>query len=358
LRRRSSISPMEFTQFDSSAPVTPSPGRDAEDGNQSSKPRRKKQLSLKEKQQQMRSRTEKVDEMIQKLDPKPMISYDDIISLTEFLDADNSGEVDEEEFFGAVRKAKRGEIKDEAINSLMVRVDNELRVKQIKFHDLFTMLDTSGDGSLSIYELREGLNMLCDVSWEKEIERKKLRREAAHGRWKEKEDVRDATKRWISEVESLPEEFVKEHEYFCRDIHTPQRFERYLQIVVNGTGKDEELVNEYKSSNDDDDDDDDDSENVESGNFDEYNKGAGAGPGADAGSPADPASSVNVAMKKPELEPLPVPRVRTHRKTKPKASILSFAYDITTLEDESVHTAIKKIVDDEISVISKQQKRE
>jgi hypothetical protein len=188
--------------------------------------RNRKPLTAKEKEKQMFARMGFVEKLVGGLEEKPSLTAEEIVKIIAYMDFNGSGEVDEQEFSNAVRNAKRGLIKDEDVTRLMSKVDNELRIKQIRLGDLFRQLDTSGDGSLSTAELEFGLNMLCDVSWEKECERRKMRREAAHDRWKDKEGVRDAAKRWLTEVESLPEEFVRERGFFCRDIQTPERFEK------------------------------------------------------------------------------------------------------------------------------------
>ena len=139
----------------------------------------------------MKLRIGVLDEMMYKLEDKPTMTNEDILRIIAYMDEDNSGEVDENEFSNAVRAAKRGQIEDDGIANLMARVDNELRIKQIRLKDLFKQLDASGDGMLSVSELQFGLNMLCDVSWEKECERRKLKRLANHERWK----VRAAVKR-------------------------------------------------------------------------------------------------------------------------------------------------------------------
>ena len=191
-------------------------------------------LSPTQKQQQMKKRTEVLDDMMVELEEKAAMSNEEIMKIIEFMDFNNSGEVDEAEFTNAVRAAKRGQIKDEGISNLMARVDNELRIKQIRLKDLFKQLDSSGDGVLSRQELQYGLNMLCDVSWEQECERRKLRRIANHTRWKEKEEIRDKTKNWLLEAECLPKEFMEERDFFVRDIATPERFEKFLEVIVSG----------------------------------------------------------------------------------------------------------------------------
>ena len=153
--------------------------------------RNKRVLKTREKERQMKLRIGVLDEMMYKLEDKPTMTNEDILRIIAYMDEDNSGEVDENEFSNAVRAAKRGQIEDDGIANLMARVDNELRIKQIRLKDLFKQLDASGDGMLSVSELQFGLNMLCDVSWEKECERRKLKRLANHERWK----VRAAVKR-------------------------------------------------------------------------------------------------------------------------------------------------------------------
>ena len=191
-------------------------------------------LTPTQKQWQMTRRTEALDNMMVELEEKAAMNNDEILKIIEFMDFNNSGEVDEAEFTNAVRAAKRGQIKDEKISALMARVDNELRIKQIRLKDLFRQLDSSGDGVLSRQELQYGLNMLCDVSWEQECERRKLRRIANHTRWKEKEEVRDKTKNWLLAAEGVPKEFMEERDFFVRDIATPERFEKFLEVIVSG----------------------------------------------------------------------------------------------------------------------------
>ncbi len=196
--------------------------------------RNKPKLMPKEREVQLRLRTRALDKMMGELDDKPAMTQEEMLKVIGFMDYNHSGEVDEQEFQNAVRAAKRGQIEDEGITKLMARVDNELRLKQIRLKDLFKQLDQSGDGVLSVNELQFGLNMLCDVSWDKECERRRLKRLANHDRWKNKEASRDKTKRWLTEVESLPSEFMEERDFFCRDIKTPARFEKYLEVVVSG----------------------------------------------------------------------------------------------------------------------------
>ena len=231
-----------------------------------------------------------VDSMMYALESRPTMSNEEILRIIDFMDDNGSGEVDESEFAGAVRAAKRGQIQDEQISKLMARVDNELRIKQIRLKDLFKQLDQSGDGVLSTQELQFGLNMLCDVSWEKECERRRLKRIANHERWKNKEEVRDRTKDWLQHGSGLPDEFMKERDYFCRDIKTPERFDKYLEVVVSG-----------------------------------------------------PSATIPVA-RSPK-------RATMHGKqTEELNRFFKFAFDPEELEKEDVHEHIKQIVDDELSI--------
>ncbi|GMH99827.1 hypothetical protein TrVE_jg2121 [Triparma verrucosa] len=254
--------------------------------------RNRRKLNTKEREKQLKKNTRMVDEMMYELESKPTMTDEDIGTIIAFMDFNGSGEVDEEEFSGAIRAAKRGQISDEVISALMARVDNELRIKQIRVKDLFKQLDQSGDGVLSTEELRFGLNMLCDVSWEKECERRKLKRQANHERWKVKEEVRDKTKKWLVEGEQLPREFMKDRDYFCRDISTPERFTKYLEVVVSGPTHTKEI----------------------------------------------PRSPKRATMN--------------GRQTEEMKSFFTFAFDPESLEDESTHDSILQIVDDEMSIES------
>jgi len=189
----------------------------------------KRRLTAREKERQLLARTRQLDEMIGKLENKPVISEKDIDAIVGYMDSDNSGSVDEAEFAYAILQAKRGFVEDEIITKLLTKLDNELRVKMIRLQDLFKQFDISGDGILSVYELREGLNTLCGASWEKECERRKLKKVAVMGRWKGKEAERDKTKRWLTEAESLPDEFVKERNFFAREVKDGHTFEKYVR---------------------------------------------------------------------------------------------------------------------------------
>jgi hypothetical protein len=252
-------------------------------------------LTPKEKTVQLKNRVGKIEDLMLELDEKPSMTLEEINKIISFMDFNGSGEVDETEFTNAVRAAKRGLIKDEDITRLMSKVDNELRIKQIRLSDLFKRFDTSGDGSLSVQELQFGLNMLCDVSYETQCERRRLKREAAHDRWKDKESVRDKAKMWLTEVESLPEEFVLDREFFCRDIKTPERFEKFLQVVING-----------------------------------------------------PILSKSAEQKLKEAE--------DKRRGKEK-SITAFHFDLDKLDEEDVRNTVMKIVDEEMSIASASLKK-
>ncbi|GMI17133.1 hypothetical protein TrLO_g10754 [Triparma laevis f. longispina] len=252
----------------------------------------RRKLNAKEREKQLNKNTRIVDEMMYELESKPTMTDEDITKIIDFMDFNGSGEVDEEEFSSAVRAAKRGQISDETISSLMARVDNELRIKQIRVKDLFKQLDQSGDGVLSTDELRFGLNMLCDVSWEKECERRRLKRLANHERWKNKEEVRDKTKKWLVEGEQLPREFMKHRDYFCRDITTPERFTKYLEVVVSGPTHTKELPRSPKR------------------------------------------------------------QTMNGRQTEEMNSFFTYAFDPENLEDEQTHDSILQIVDDEMSIES------
>ena len=147
----------------------------------------RKRLTPKEKEKLLMSRTRFVDELINELDDKPTISDEEINCIIEFMDDDNSGTIDEAEFAHAIKQAKRGKVADENICELLTKLDNELRVKSIRLSDLFRQFDLSNDGILSTWEIREGLNTLCDVSYEKQCERRKLKKAAVMGSWKDKE---------------------------------------------------------------------------------------------------------------------------------------------------------------------------
>ena len=260
-------------------------------------------LSPTQKQRQMKDRTDMLDGMMGELEEKAAMTDDEILSIIEFMDFNNSGEVDETEFNNAVRQAKRGMITDANITRLMARVDNELRLKQIRLKDLFRQLDSSGDGVLSRGELRYGLNMLCDVSWEQECERRKLRRVANHERWKEKEEVRDKTKKWLVEAEGLPKEFMEDREFFVRDIATPERFQKFLEVIVSG----------HQHS---------------------------------AQSPAKARSPRKTRMTR-----------MTRRAEVLEEGRKEFAFDLHSIDGEEMHERLLKIVDDEMSVESRRSGR-
>ena len=246
-------------------------------------------MTPKQKEDQLCSRMGIIEQLLVKLEDQPSMTSEEISKIITYMDYNGSGEVDEQEFTNAVRNAKRGLIKDAEVTRLMSKVDNELRIKQIRLGDLFKQLDTSGDGSLSVAELEYGLSMLCDVSWETECERRKLKRQAGFDRWRDKENVRDKTKNWLTAVESLPAEFVTERGFFCRDIKTPERFEKYLQVVVNG-----------------------------------------------------PDLTKTKEQKEAEME----------EKKSGKVNVTQFHFDLDSLENESVHDEVMSIVEEEMSIMS------
>ena len=277
-------------------------------------------LSQAQRQKRSLARSSYIDNLVGRLASVPILSTEDVRTVVRYMDSDFSGEVDESEFADAVRRAKRGEIEDEKIAKLMTRIDNELRMKQIRLTDLFRMMDASGDGRLSVQELQDGLNMLCDVSWEKELERRKIRRLAGHEIWKNKEDARDKTKKWITAAEGMPEEFMVERNFFCREIRTPARFERYLQVVVSGKGHGDEDEEKEKEEQEDD----------------------------DASNDASHQQSVGGSQKKKKKK----------KKERRREEDFKFAYDLDSLEDYNVHSMILQIVDDEISQKVAREKQE
>ena len=262
----------------------------------------KKRMTAREKEKILLSRTKQLDDMINKLEDRPSITNEEIDAIVNYMDGDQSGSVDEGEFAFSIKQAKRGLVEDENITKLLTKLDNELRVKQIRLKDLFKQFDVSCDGILSVLELREGLNTLCDVSWEKECERRKLRREAVMGRWKGKEEERDRAKCWLTAADSLPEEFVKERDFFARDIKTPHRFEKYMQVVI---GSDELR---FKTPND--------------GVVEKANVGS---------------SLANWKLDDTV--------VITRNK----------AFDIDSIDDESVHTQIMQLVEEELKIERKEK---
>eukprot|EP00618_Florenciella_parvula_P039852 CAMPEP_0119501336 /NCGR_PEP_ID=MMETSP1344-20130328/23206_1 /TAXON_ID=236787 /ORGANISM="Florenciella parvula, Strain CCMP2471" /LENGTH=138 /DNA_ID=CAMNT_0007537493 /DNA_START=1 /DNA_END=413 /DNA_ORIENTATION=+ len=128
------------------------------------------------------------------------------MDVIDFMDVDGGGEIDAVEFTSAVHAARRNEIDDEHILKMMLAIDNELKLKQIKIADLFRMLDESGDGSLSRDELRAGLQIL--VSSNENVEQKRAlalaRRQAAERKWKLSQEKSEEVKSWLDRPESLP----------------------------------------------------------------------------------------------------------------------------------------------------------
>ena len=150
--------------------------------NDNSEGKKRKKMTAREKERQLLARTQKVDEMIGKLEVrmtrrtrvermchvrgtaltllvhktgliavfflffscvslftspaysqnKPAITEEEIDAIVMFMDNDGSGDVDQEEFAFAIKQAKKGLVEDESITKLLTKLDNELRVKQIR----------------------------------------------------------------------------------------------------------------------------------------------------------------------------------------------------------------------------------
>ncbi|CAM9669878.1 unnamed protein product, partial [Laminaria digitata] len=172
-------------------------------------------------------------------------------SIIAYVDIDQSGEVDAQEFQLAISAAKQGKMSDARLAGCVLKVDDMLRLRNLRVRDVFEMLDADGNGTLSREELAEGLSMLSGHDRAKVIQRRQALRERRRVQQERGQRRRDKVASYLASLESPPEEISeKEPDFFSREATEESVWYDMVYKISDFAGDD----------NDDDDDEDDDGE--------------------------------------------------------------------------------------------------